>query len=517
MLGRGVVVVAAIIAVTLTGLGPALATAAQVGGAPAAVHRANACARVHGDRQHQQCLASLMPRSYSMMAMGVPDLGGGAPMKRPTTSLASLHGPTGTPAHSFSLVAAMGEQVIDGGPRAVMTFNGATPGPTLTVTQGDLVEVALTNQDIARGVTIHWHGVDVPGAEDGVAGVTQNAVLPGETHIYRFVVPDAGTYWYHSHQDAVDQVAQGLLGALVVLPRPDPAAASLATEDKVAVIHTYGTSTTINGLTGSQFVAVPVGTTMRARFVNADNGPALITASAPFRVAAIDGTDVPGATDLQDTYVLVPAGGRADLLVTVGEPVRIGMLSGPSWVLAPSDPGPLPELGAHAQFDALSYGQPGTGAQAAAEFGRPQRRFTYRIGQTTGFLDGQQDEWFTINSRLIPYVPMFVVHLGDVVSVEIDNETNLPHPMHLHGHHALVVSRNGVPSTGAPWIVDSLQVAAHERYVLTFVADNPGIWMWHCHNLPHARSGLMTHLMYDTVREPYLVGRVSAGLTNRPE
>jgi len=103
------------------------------------------------------------------------------------------------------------------------------------------------------------------------------------------------------------------------------------------------------------------------------------------------------------------------------------------------------------------------------------------------------------------------------VSVEIDNATNLPHPMHLHGHHALVVSRNGVASTGAPWIVDSLQVAPRERYVLTFVADNPGIWMWHCHNLPHARSGLMTHLMYDTVREPYLVGRVSARLTNRPE
>ena len=73
----------------------------------------------------------------------------------------------------------------------------------------------------------------------------------------------------------------------------------------------------------------------------------------------------------------------------------------------------------------------------------------------------------------------------------ISNDSGDVHPMHLHGHHAVVLSRNGVPSTGSPWWVDSLNVADGDTYEIAFVADNPGIWMDHCHNLEHAarRSG----------------------------
>ena len=60
--------------------------------------------------------------------------------------------------------------------------------------------------------------------------------------------------------------------------------------------------------------------------------------------------------------------------------------------------------------------------------------------------------------------------------------------MHLHGHHALVLARNGVAATGSPWWVDSLNVRDDETYDIAFVADNPGIWMDHCHNLEHARG-----------------------------
>jgi FtsP/CotA-like multicopper oxidase with cupredoxin domain len=86
--------------------------------------------------------------------------------------------------------------------------------------------------------------------------------------------------------------------------------------------------------------------------------------------------------------------------------------------------------------------------------------------------------------------------------------------MHLHGHHALVLSRNGKPSTGSPWWVDSLNVANGESYEIAFVADNPGIWMDHCHNLPHAAQGLAAHLTYQGVSTPHVL----AGSTkNRPE
>ena len=107
---------------------------------------------------------------------------------------------------------------------------------------------------------------------------------------------------------------------------------------------------------------------------------------------------------------------------------------------------------------------------------------------------------------MFPDVPMYVVSEGDVVQMTIENTSGEVHPMHLHGHHAVVLSRDGVESTGSPWWVDSLNVEDGETYVIAFVADNPGIWMDHCHNLPHVSEGLVAHLMYDDVTTPYVVG-----------
>ncbi|MBI1350083.1 MAG: multicopper oxidase domain-containing protein [Actinomycetales bacterium] len=450
--------------------------------------------------------------------MGVPDLGGGPKASGRRVSLASLTGPAGQPDTSFTLEAATGRALIGGIDQDVMTFNGVTPGPTLTVHQGDLVEVRLINRDITRGVTIHWHGVDVPGGEDGVAGVTQDAVLPGDDFVYRFVVPDTGTYWYHSHQFSVDEVGKGLVGALVVLPREAPAAPPPPASDTVAVVHTYGPAITINGSTGPPPLAVPAGGTARVRFVNTDNGPVTVTASQPFRVASIDGSDVHAPSNLSDTYVLVAAGGRADLDVDIGEAnVRVGLLTGPSLVIGPNPSTGAPPLAATRAFDALTYGTPDVTPEVTLATSRPQRTFDYRVGLRFGYLDGKRGNWFTINGRIIPQQPVFIVHPGDVVEWRMSNTSLVPHPMHLHGQHWLVVSRNGVPSTGSPWWVDSLEVDPGERYVLRMIADNPGVWMFHCHNLPHANSGLMTVLAYDNVRSPYLMGRVSSGLINHPE
>jgi FtsP/CotA-like multicopper oxidase with cupredoxin domain len=122
--------------------------------------------------------------------------------------------------------------------------------------------------------------------------------------------------------------------------------------------------------------------------------------------------------------------------------------------------------------------------------------------------------WWTINGHLFPDVPVFVVARGDLVRMRITNRSGQAHPMHLHGHHAVVLARNGVPATGSPWWVDSLDVRNGESYDIAFLADNPGIWMDHCHNLPHATQGLVAHLMYQGVTTPYLVG---AGSGNQPE
>jgi len=100
-------------------------------------------------------------------------------------------------------------------------YNGQVPGPTIRADVGDTVEVRLTNS-LPQATTIHWHGVRVRAEMDGTEAV-QPPVGPGETFDYRFVVPDAGTYWYHSHTNETEQLERGLYGALIVRDPKDPA------------------------------------------------------------------------------------------------------------------------------------------------------------------------------------------------------------------------------------------------------------------------------------------------------
>jgi FtsP/CotA-like multicopper oxidase with cupredoxin domain len=111
-----------------------------------------------------------------------------------------------------------------------------------------------------------------------------------------------------------------------------------------------------------------------------------------------------------------------------------------------------------------------------------------------------------VNGHLFPDLPMFMVAPGDVVRMHLTNSSGEVHPMHLHGHRRVVLARDGVPATGSPWWVDSLNVADGASYDVAFVADNPGIWSDHCHNLIHSHDGLVVHLMYAGVTPSYRIG-----------
>ncbi len=388
------------------------------------------------------------------------------------------------------------------------TLNGVSPGPEIRVRQGDLVEVALTNADIEDGTTLHWHGVDVPGAMDGVAGVTQDAVMPGETFTYRFIAQDAGTYWYHAHQVSHAQVVGGLLGALIVEP------AGESPDDAVMLLHTYpGGSRTIGGRSGETRRDAAPGTSVRVRAINTDDGTAFLwVPGTTTRVLAVDGTDLNEPGEIVDRRIRVAAGGRVDLEVAVPKDgaVRVqtqgaSLVLGPDGATAPESPAPAEEL------DLLGYGTP---APTVLDGHAPDKSFDYVIGQRPGFLDGRPGYWWTVNGRMGRHVPAFAVREGDVVAVTIRNRSTEVHPMHLHGHHLLVLARDGVASAGGPWWTDSLDVEPGQSYDVVFLADNPGVWMDHCHNLPHAVEGLMTHVVYEGVTTPYLLGRASG---NEPE
>lgn len=460
---------------------------------------------------------SRMPAAYSVDSMGVVDLGqgrhaaghlhggsapGGAPAA--TVSVTDLRADPARPANvRVELTARAGQVALaDGRTVEGYSLNGSSPGPVVRAAQGDLVEVAVRNESVAAGMTLHWHGMSVPNAADGVAGVTQDAIAVGQTYVYRFVARDAGTYWYHSHQVSHEQVRGGLLGAVVVQPSGRSAEPQAETE-AVALVHTYGGVRTINGGAGQSRVPAVPGAPVRVRVINTDNGPMPVWVSgAGFQVAAIDGSEVNRPPAVNGRSVVLTAGARADLVVQVPASGAAAVeVAGSSLVLgdgaAPSSPAP------REQVDLLTYGLP---APVGFDPDAPDRRYGYRIGRAIGFLDGRPGVWWTVNGAMFPDVPMFVIGRGEVGRFTISNDSGEVHPMHLHGHRMLVLSRNGVPATGSPWWVDSLNVEPGQTYETAFLADNPGIWMDHCHNLPHAVDGLVAHLMYQGVTTPFVIG-----------
>ena len=452
-------------------------------------------------------VGSLVPSTYDMSAMGREDFGGGpAHAHGGNLSVASLTGPTtGAPAVNVTLTARR--------EKGRYTVNGTSPGPEIRAVKGQLVQVTLVNDNIGDGMTLHWHGVDVPNAEDGVAGLTQNAVKPGQRFVYRFVAQHAGTFWYHSHQVSHEQVRDGLFGAFVVTdesgkPGAGASGQAAAFQDSVVAVHTYNGRRTINGATGVSTIPAPPGTTIRARIINTDAGPIRIWVSGtPFTMIAIDGRDTHAPGDISAKSVVVTAGGRVDLQLKA--PGRIDVGAGVALAIGQNPPAATPEP--RDTVDPLTYGTP-TGIGFDPD--RPTRVFDYKIGRRIGFLDGKPGMWWTINGHYFPGVPMYMVQTGDVVRMKISNSSGEVHPMHLHGHHAVVLSRNGVRASGSPWWIDSLDVGDGDAYEIAFIADNPGIWADHCHNLKHAVDGLLAHLAYAGVSTPYRVGGDSG---NQPE
>ena len=473
--------------------------------------------------------ASRMPGEYGVMEMGYADYGGG-PSSTPSSGHEEAHegahggGDAGTVsvadlvadpdreadvtvdlvAEAATITLASGREVEG------YTVNGSSPGPMIRVREGELLEVRLHNESVEGGVTLHWHGVDVPNAEDGVAGVTQDAVGIGEDHTYRWVADEAGTYWYHSHQISHEQVIRGLLGPLVVEPRR----AETSVVEVPALAHTYAGRRTLNGEEGDVPVIAEPGQQVRVRVINTDNGAVRTWASAPYTIAAVDARDLHEPTPVSGRWLDVTAGGRADLLLEVpedGSALRVNVGADTALVIGPEGAEAPPVDEPDDALDLLSYGSP---APLGLDPESADREFDYSIGRRPGFVQGKPGMWWTINGHMWPNVPMFVVAEGDVVRMTIDNHSGDVHPMHLHGHHAVVLSRNGEEATGSPWWFDSLDVKDGESYEVAFVADNPGIWMDHCHNLQHAVDGLIAHLMYEGVTTPYRIGGKSA---NHPE
>jgi FtsP/CotA-like multicopper oxidase with cupredoxin domain len=437
-----------------------------------------------------------------------------------STSVADLIASPGhEPVKSFALTAA----VTNIGGNQAWAFNGQVPGPLLRVTQGDRVRVLLVNH-LPDTTSIHWHGFRLPNAEDGVAGITQNAVRPGGSYVYEFIATDAGTFWYHSHQDTSGQVPRGLFGPIIVDPR---AGGIHETRDYSLTIHNLpGTfSVGVNGTTNLHLDARP-GDTVRLRLISAWPAPdpqTPVLIGAPYTIAALDGHDLNQPQELGPERIALGMGQRADLVFTMPATgsVRLVGLEGfaPPWASASTagvtiGDGPAPRMidpGSLPRFDLTKYGV--SASDPVVDAGRYDH--THQITLGFGgplFYDSKFDGVDTFNGQHSPFVTPIRVREGDLVRLHIVNRTDTWHSIHIHGHVFSILAKNGRPLSGSPVHVDAVLVGPNETWDVAFKADNPGIWMLHCHVLGHAAHGMSMTINYEGISTPFTMGTRSGNI-----
>lgn len=457
--------------------------------------------------------------AHAVHANAVPAAGEAISADTAPLPVTALSGPKeGEADRRFELTAKKASVQLSSGKTVdAWTYNGQIPGPELRLREGELVEVTLRNADIEDGVTLHWHGLDVPNAEDGVAGATQDAVMPGESHTYRFVAEQVGTFWYHSHQHSKEAVEKGLFGSLIV----DPAehAHDAPDEDIVVMTHAWDDAgTAVGDYDTLQRKAVKPGEQVLLRLINTDNWVrrTYTLTGTSFRVTAIDGVDLNEPQEMNGVKLVLTTGGRYDVAFTMPDrPVYLGVDGNRELgiLLSPDGGGEVPNVPKSAEtFDPTHYGKAApTPFDADSRF---DREFKMILDNRFALYNGVPALYDTINGKVFPDTPMFVVKEGELVKTTIINRSAVDHPIHLHGHHMLVLSRNGESVSGSPWWSDTLDVSPGETYEVAFLANNPGLWMDHCHNLVHAAAGMTMHLMYEGVTSPFEVGHEAL---NHPE
>jgi FtsP/CotA-like multicopper oxidase with cupredoxin domain len=374
-------------------------------------------------------------------------------------------------------------------------FNGVAPGPVIEANIGDTIEVRLTNS-LPEPTIVHWHGIRLPAEMDGT-GAAQQPVEPGATFTYRFVVPDAGTFWYHSHHNETEQIERGMYGPLIVRAADEPKFdrervllfddLKLDDDGNVAPFgdsheHHAGREGDVLLVNGRQEPELEIagGQVERWRIVNAANTKyvRLSIGGRPFSIIGTDGGLL--SEPREATEVLVTPGERVELAVgpfEEGESIEIEGL--------PYDRGQgeseqerfaTIRVGEAAPSRVTALGLPSRIEPLASAHSEPTRTIDMKALMHGGH--AQRDD---------------PVRVGELQIWELVNETGSDHPFHLHGFFFQVVAVDGEPQPAVSW-EDTVNVAKKTRVRIAWVPDNrPGQWMYHCHILEHHAMGMMAH------------------------
>jgi FtsP/CotA-like multicopper oxidase with cupredoxin domain len=264
--------------------------------------------------------------------------------------------------------------------------------------------------------------------------------------------------------------------------------------------------------------------------------PELLTLlGASYRVVSLDGHDLNQPQELGPELLPVGTGQRYDLafrMPATGQLVLrdVRPQSGsrvPQSLWAAVGEGSVPVLPAGASppfernaplqfgrsslptFDLTTYGMPAP--DPVADHATYDVSRVLRITNQVGFRYGTQlPKFFELihmfNGKSFPDTEPIVVREGQYVRLQLVNATDEYHPIHLHGHYFSVLSKDGRPISGSPVHLDSILIGPHETWDVAFLADNPGLWMLHCHVLIHAAYGLSTMVSYAGISTPYTIG-----------
>jgi manganese oxidase len=210
-------------------------------------------------------------------------------------------------------------ETMPGTAQAAMAYNGMVPGPEIRITEGDKVRFVVTNE-MAQSTAVHFHGLLVPNAVDGVPFITQPVIKPGETYSYEFTARNSGSHMYHSHHNAAEQVTKGLMGALIVEPK-DKSNEPEVTADYTLILNDSALGFTLNGkgFPYTQPITAKLGDKIRVRYMNEGFMiHPMHLHGIPQQVITKDGWPVP-MPYLCDTLNIAP-GERYDVIIDCTEP-----------------------------------------------------------------------------------------------------------------------------------------------------------------------------------------------------
>jgi FtsP/CotA-like multicopper oxidase with cupredoxin domain len=388
-------------------------------------------------------------------------------------------------------------------------FNQQVPGPTLKANKGDTLVVKVKNE-LDEPTIIHWHGIRLESAMDGT-GEVQKPIQPGEEFEYRLTVPDAGTFWYHSHHNETIQLERGMYGAIIIEEetglKVDNEQLFMIDDMKLDRNNQFkrgnffarwaerhdgreGDTLLINGKE-LPYIHMRAGQTERWRFVNSSSARyfMLHLEGRPFKIIGTDGGLI--ENPIEATRALLTPGERLEILV-----------------------GPFKEEDSFfiesLPYNRMTFLKPKKQSFARVIVGREKPSATFipeilreiktlananvPINRTVKLSVGaslKKGVDFLVNNEV--HANDKPVLMGELQVWEIANTSLMDHPFHLHGFFFQVLDRNGVVPEYRSW-KDTINLAPRSKVKIAWMPDNrPGLWMYHCHILEHHEAGMMAN------------------------